>query len=39
MKNCICRDKDAHYVIQPMKGYPETIQNIRILDSELGVRK
>ena len=39
LKNCICRDKDAHYVIQPMKGYPETIQSIRILDSELGVRK
>ena len=39
LKNCICIDEDAHYVIQPMKGYPETIQHISILDCELGVRK
>ena len=34
-----CRDEDAYYVIQPMNGYPETIQDIRIIDCELGVRK
>ena len=39
LKNCICRDEDAYYVIQPMSGYPETIQDIRIIDCELGVRK
>ena len=39
LKNCICIDKDAHYVIQPMKGYPETIRNIRIQACELGERK
>ena len=39
LKNCICRDEDAYYVIQPMSGYPETIQDIRIIDCELGVKK
>ena len=39
LKNCICRDEDAYYVIQPMSGYPDTIQDIRIIDCELGVRK
>ena len=38
LKNCICRDEDAHYVIQPMSGYPETIQDIRIIGSELGLQ-
>ena len=39
LRNCICRDEDAYYVIQPMSGYPDTIQDIRIIDCELGVRK
>ena len=39
LKNCLCRDEGAHYVIQPMSGHPETIQDIRMIDCELGVRK
>ena len=39
LRNCICRDEDAYYVIQPMSSYPETIQDIRIIDCELGVKK
>ena len=31
LRNCICRDEDAYYVIQPMSGYPDTIQDIRIM--------
>ena len=36
LKNCICRDENARYVIQPMNGYPETIRDIRLIDCELG---
>ena len=36
LKNCICRDENARYVIQPMNGYPETIRDVRLIDCELG---
>ena len=39
LKNCICRDDDAHYVIQPMDGHPETIKDIRLIGCGLGARK
>ena len=39
LKNCICCDEDAHYVIQPMSGHPDTIREIRMTGCELGTGK
>ena len=38
-KECICIDPDACFTIKPMDGYPETIQDIRLIDCELGTQK
>ena len=39
LKNCVCRDDGAYYVIQPMDSYPETISDIRLIGCELGARR
>ena len=38
-RNCICCDPDAYYSLRPLKGHPETISDIRLIDCELGERR